>query len=70
MVRRTETGFVIEVTTGTHPANDYTEMVGGIIGTLQAQNPEYNQTSYFLLQLLNEMMPDLEQAKHMLDNTN
>lgn len=67
MVTKTETGFAIHVKTGSHPANDYVETVNGIVNVLQKQNPDMSPENYHLLQLLQEMLPDFDQAKAMFD---
>jgi len=67
MITKTEKGFAIHVSTGSHPANDYVETVNNIVEVLQGQNSDLSNENYHLFQLLQEMLPNFEQARAMFD---
>ena len=67
MVTKTEEGFAVHVSTGTHPASDYVETMNDLVSALQGQDEDMLQKNYHLLQLLREMLPTFEQAKAMFD---
>lgn len=70
MVRKTENGYVIEVNTTLHPANEYTETINGLINLLLSQDEQMVQNNRSVLDLLSEMMPTFEQARLMFGEDN
>lgn len=70
MVTKTETGFIVEVKTGCHPAEDYVETMTDIIDCLSTNDRDVNTSSNYnaLFNLLREMLPTYEQAKAMFDD--
>lgn len=63
-----ETGYTIEVHTGTNPIEDWLTTHDEMISLLQATDPQMRgeQNYYRVLELLRCMMPDWETAKKMM----
>lgn len=62
MVTFSDTGYVVEVQTGSDPAENYVQAMNSIVELLQDQAPELRNENYHLLELLKAMMPTKEQA--------
>ena len=65
MVRFTETGFTIEVNTGTNPIEDWLNTHSELIDLLQSENEEMHAYRGHCLELIRNMMPDWQTAKKM-----
>ena len=67
MVRFEKDRFIIEVVTGTNPAENWIELVKQL-STLLAAHDDGTPNDYWLVaDLFGDLMPDYEQAKRMAE---
>ncbi|WP_289160491.1 hypothetical protein [uncultured Parabacteroides sp.] len=66
MVRFEKNKFIIEVPTGGNPVEDWLNTMRGVMNVLGNENPEIqNEGYYHALWLLQNMLPEWEEAKKM-----
>lgn len=65
MVTFTKESFIIEVKTGITPHEHYIETANDIINVMQGKDPDFEHSTYYLLELLRQMLPNEEQARAM-----
>lgn len=67
MITKTENGYAVVVETAGNPAEEYVCAMQNIVDSVQAQNPDFIDSNFYLLELLKSMLPTIEQATTMLD---
>ena len=69
MVRFEKDRFIIEVKTGINPIENWLDTIQDLLSVLRSQDPYLanGETRYFTLALLEEMLPEWEDAKKMAE---
>lgn len=67
MITFTQTAFIIKVECGGNPIENWLNTHSELIDALQCETEDMHQKRYHYLELLREMMPDVAQAKKMID---
>jgi len=69
MVRFEKDRFIIEVKTGINPIENWLDTIQDLLSVLRSQDPDLanGETHYFTLALLEEMLPEWEDAKKMAE---
>lgn len=69
MVRFEKDRFIIEVKTGINPIENWLGTIQDLLSVLQSQDPDLanGETHYFTFALLEEMLPEWEDAKKMAE---
>lgn len=69
MVRFEKDRFIIEVKTGINPIENWLGTIQDLLSVLRAQDPDLanGEKHYFTFALLEEMLPEWEDAKKMAE---